>query len=109
MPFDQTNFATEIDPEVREVLRKAKAAISNPHSWVKFLPEVAPFDPGYSMCAVMSCSFAGAGRDYHATHLAVRALERALPPGFSHVPTYNDHPDTTHADIMALFDRAGAA
>lgn len=34
------------------------------------------------------------------------ALERQLPDGFCDIETYNDHSATTHADIMALFDRA---
>lgn len=42
----------------------------------------------------------------------IRPLNEALPdtaPIRNHLPSYNDHPDTTHADIMALFDRAIAA
>jgi hypothetical protein len=40
---------------------------------------------------------------------AIYALKRALPRGQYFVPDYNDDPKTTHADILALFDRAIAA
>jgi len=37
------------------------------------------------------------------------ALEAVLPKRFHLITTYNDHPSTTHADILALFDKAIAA
>ena len=43
------------------------------------------------------------------TALAVRALERVMPRREGSVPSFNDAPTTTHADILALFDRAIAA
>ena len=41
--------------------------------------------------------------------LALLALRAALPPSIAWIPDYNDDPKTTHADILALFDRAIAA
>lgn len=38
--------------------------------------------------------------------LAIDALDLALGGGPGVVPSFNDHPDTTHADILAVIDRA---
>lgn len=37
------------------------------------------------------------------------ALQMALTGGFSFVTDFNDHPNTTQADVLALYDRALAA
>ncbi|MEL6388391.1 MAG: hypothetical protein AAFR00_13655 [Pseudomonadota bacterium] len=40
---------------------------------------------------------------------ARKLLVQALPGELASVVSFNDDPDTTHADILALFDRAIAA
>jgi hypothetical protein len=100
-----------------EVLRAAKALIDTPEKWQK----VGSFGtPGTNGCALMAvweardaaglCNFARgefalarcAGYDVSETFAdLVRARE--------YIYKYNDALTTTHADIMALFDRAIAA
>lgn len=97
-------------PSVKENLIAAKALIDTPEKWIKgelvsngcycsvgAIEQTVPFAPGE--CAEYA------------------AIEAALPPEFeddtsdwnSVVAQFNDDPTTTHADIMALFDRAIAA
>ena len=97
--------------EIAAVLRDAKALIDTPEKWIK----------GHSRKVVngVTCHCAD-GAVWSLTHLdpldlnyfpAVRALSvaatgRAIADG--HV-WFNDRQSTTHADVMALFDRAIAA
>lgn len=91
---------------VRDNLIAARALIDTPEKWGKehyeprpgcfcvsgALAKVYGVDPNPQNCE--------AGPEY-------RALYAAVPNGpWSGPVNYNDHPDTTHADIMALFDRA---
>lgn len=93
-------------------LRKAKALIDTPEKWGKG----RFFDPETRCFCALGAAREGAGGDvsimgmppdgygrYQDVHLALYA---ALPVGFISVPRFNDAPSTTHADIMALFQRA---
>ena len=87
---------------VRENLVAARALIDTPEKWGKG-------DGRKCMCAVDACF---AVYDAQAAY----ALDNATPAGFGGgkaklrpAADFNDHPDTTHADILALFDRAIAA
>jgi hypothetical protein len=93
----------EETPQMSDVVKNLKAAkvlIDTPEKWGK--GSLQPADNCFcAIGAVMDVSMdwvAGANR-----------LSEHLPDGFRRVVEYNDHPDTTHADIMALFDRAIAA
>lgn len=94
-------------PPVRENLIAARALIDTPEKWVKDAHEK---DGCY--CA-MGAIGAVLPRNYHgwvSDTAQYRALAAAVPAEFhGNVPNFNDHPATTHADIMALFDRAIAA
>lgn len=79
--------------ETANALRAAKARIDTPGKWCKHQG-----DNGNGRC----CAFGAAW----SSSPALRALREALPEGNRSIAGYNDAPTTTHADIMALFDRA---
>lgn len=78
-------------------LRTAKAFIDKPQKWRK--------GPAYQG---RLCALAALGRAEMATgtNIPCALLDRALPEGYGFVFALNDAPETTHADVMALFDRA---
>jgi hypothetical protein len=92
---------------VRQNLIAAKALIDTPEKWVK-----GALKTGDCLCA-MGAVHAVLPKNYHgliSDTAQFRALQSALPDGFRwSVPSFNDDPSTTHADIMALFDRAIAS
>lgn len=84
-------------------LKAAKALIDTPEKWEKG----EPLPPGCN-CAWTACVVAEIGG---AMDDVVDALLTFVPPsdddhGYRALIRYNDAPATTHADIMALFDRA---
>lgn len=96
-----------------EILKAAKDKIGTPERWTKNTgardSRNVPCNPS-ERNAVCWCSLGAVScvtgnlYDFHkaATLLDEVLLEYA-------VPTFNDHPSTTHADVMALFDKAIAA
>lgn len=98
---------------VRENLIAAKALIDTPEKWGKgdFTPAPGCFCTFGAIAAINGFRF---GVDkYPPTYAEDMAIARCLPEGWAArvdvVPDFNDDPSTTHADIMALFDRAIAA
>ena len=78
----------------------AKKLIEDPKAWVK--------DQGDRVtcwCAMTACGSI-APDDIYARNAMWDALRKQAPARFDYVADYNDHRSTTHADIMALFDRA---
>lgn len=96
---------------LKDDLIAAKALIDTPEKWGKgngtFLFGQVP---SHQNCAMTACGRvavdAGRDDDYPPMHAA---LNSALPSEFRSVWSFNDAIKTTHADIMALFDRAIAA
>lgn len=94
---------------VADDLRAAKALIDKPEKWRK---DAETFDPA-ACCAVIA-STRLFGDEFDRDYDVVAALDRALPSNFTspfpsvyaRVGDFNDDRNTTHADIMALFDRA---
>lgn len=98
----------------KEVLEKAKAIIADPFHWTK--GAFARNSHGTTVIDVTSedaCSFCALGAlvrvmenetDYnHARDI----LELCVgDKNFPNVPAFNDASETTHADILALFDCA---
>lgn len=85
-----------------EILREARKRIDAPEKWTKRIP----LSSGQH-CAVTAC-----GSRYISDDVAQRAAWDALRkqmPVDGPLFRYNDDPSTTHADIMALYDRAIAA
>ena len=95
----------------------AKALIDTPEKWQK--GDYGSVED--CMCALGACRAAIYGTteflprgDWRGDENGLaEALRAALPErwsqSFSGVSDFNDAPETTHADVMALFDRAIAA
>ena len=105
--------------ETIEILRSARALIDAPEKWTKGTEARdahgfrVRFESPDAVCFCAVGALLGAlhraGNDDDGECVALRRLRKALPIGFADVVSLNDHPDTTHADIMAVFDRAIAA
>lgn len=85
---------------LKDDLIAARALIDSPEKWGKGSPR--PFG---CLCAMDALS---RGVDLQPSRFvaARAALTASLKRGAKHVAQFNDWPSTTHADIMALFDRA---
>ena len=100
--------------DTKEILIKAKGLIDSPEKWCKggFAVDINNHIVSVkSESAVCWCA-GGATRKFTGMHnwqVGEVALSRFKPSGFNSVFGYNDHPDTTHEDIMNLFDKAIAA
>lgn len=91
---------------VKENLIAARALIDTPEKWGK--GSFRAVDG--CLCAVGALGVATTGNAHDWSASAYNALYDALPEtAYAGVPSYNDNPNTTHAEIMALFDRAIAA
>lgn len=100
---------------LKDDLIAAKALIDTPQKWCQKHGHLTRkkwlFWEQHSYCTVGAISVTGGGHinTIHPDFLRMRdALERTLPPGNENslLVAFNDDPATTHADIMALFDRA---
>lgn len=92
-----------------EKLRAAKALIDTPEKWTK--GTLARDSIGISVLvrsddAVCFCVLGALGRAATETGPHVWAIRDSLPAPYLAVSKFNDDPTTTHADVMALFDRA---
>lgn len=83
-----------------ERLERGRAWLADPGQWRKGARGYVGESP---CCAI------GALGERRLGDAAENALLEALPAGECSVINYNDRPSTTHADILALYDRAIAA
>ncbi len=109
MPFDNLNMPLARDfvaphgtDPVLETLVAARALIADPSKWAK------KASSGDAHCAGLACFTAGGADGGSPGDRAWDFLETFVPDGLC-LPTYNDAPATTHADVLALFDRAIAS
>lgn len=94
---------------VKENLKAAKALIDTPDKWGKGEGITPPYD---CFCAESACAEVAESQVEKQELWA--ALERAQPEPWRTrsvdedwgVHHYNDDPNTTHDDILSLFDRA---
>lgn len=92
---------------VKENLIAARALIDTPEKWHKGSMQ-------YNGCF---CAMGAIGealretgyREWIRQSKEFKMVDRLVPDPFRDLPLYNDYSGTTHADIMALFDRAIAA
>lgn len=92
-----------------EILRAARKHISDPAMWVKWnfsAHGISGALKGEPCCAWGAIKWANQN-DKEDTDPGTDYLEDAL--GNDYIEDFNDHPDTTHADVLAAFDRAIAA
>lgn len=95
-----------------EQLRAAKALIDAPEKWTR--EAFARNAQGVPTILRKATCFCALGALDFAGHVALAydesaedLLKDAVPTRFMNsITAFNDHPDTTHADVMALFDRA---
>jgi hypothetical protein len=94
-----------------EILRAARELISTPDKWTQgewgtdangLFPRDG--EPATRFCLWGACRHA-TRQDGVRFHLAWQVLERMRPGGMGAI-TFNDAPTTTHADVLALLDRA---
>ncbi len=95
----------------REILIAARALIAQPENWTKgafALTSTGSLGrPGHEE----STCFCVAGAILHtqpstSVRQILKLIEKVLPGEFESVPDFNDDPHTTHADVLAAFDRA---
>lgn len=95
---------------IAQVLRDARALIDTPDKWAKGWcarlangkATYAADSDAHSFCAVGSLLRVPP----HNQQKTLEWLNGFVPSRFHRISLFNDHPKTTHADIMALFDRA---
>jgi hypothetical protein len=81
-----------------EVLMKAKALIGTPDKWCK-----GTYHSNSGGHCMIGSLFAIAGTGITETHPSVQYLQYGCT---TFIWAFNDHPQTTHADVMAAFDKA---
>ena len=97
-----------------ETLIAARALIASPESWIKDnsaqdangVPVGTFYEGACKFCTVGAITCAS-GETLTETRASI--LRAHLPKPFDNLVNFNDHPDTTHADVLALFDRAIAS
>lgn len=102
MPFDATPNTTA------DVLRRARALIDTPEKWCK-----GALVRDGAFCVRGALKTAISGSIWAAFDPLLTRAEQALGfPGFDGVhseprlPSWNNAPERTHADVMAAFDKA---
>jgi hypothetical protein len=96
---------------VLDILIRARKLIEAPERWTKGAMarnSVGARVSAYAPDAICFCAQGALKKasdwDDHLSQAALR-LNRAITIPVGYI-TYNDEPETTHADILALFDRA---
>lgn len=110
MPFDNApqRELTAREKTELDVLTRARALIEDPRDWCHGAP-VSSVEAPY--CAMTAC-YAGSREQYAPAYAAaVLRLSAGIKNSSRRmaVADFNDHPDTTHADVLALYDRAIAS
>lgn len=95
---------------VKENLIAAKALIDTPEKWCKGRRHVFyGYTTPHGAVIVKKYCAEGAMDAVGGLSPERQALLNQTPRAYGNVAEFNDSPDTTHADIMALFQRAIAA
>lgn len=109
MPLDATGYVpsprvlTPDEADDLAVLKAARHLIRHRWRWWQIQPR--RWWPPFRHCALTAVS-AVVHYDAGRANWAHRRLDDNLPSGFDYVSVFNDSPSTTHADVLALFDRA---
>ena len=96
-------------------LKAARALLENPKSWGKMSyavdgqgNDVDATDPG-AVCFCMLGALQRAAGNTDWTHSPATLFLGHYVPDTGFISTFNDDPDTTHEDVLAVFDKAIAA
>lgn len=82
------------------LLEKAEDLIFDPANWMK-----GGNDPSdRKWCAVGALHHVAAFEDVMKIRIIEAEMFYLLPDDFDNVVEFNDHPDTTHEDILSLYD-----
>jgi hypothetical protein len=97
-----------------ETLQKAREHLSDPKNWNQDGHYFRGMDRSTRCCCALGAIIVDDLRPvlhWQAPHVraVAEALVSALPPDQTSVVVFNDAPTTTHADILALYDRAIAS
>lgn len=109
MPFDQLDFQIETKPEVDEVGRLILAArelLSDPAKWFK--GNYICKQTG-AMCILGALGWRDDINFDYPSKVAKAAADRIADLDGIYIPEFNDDPDTTHEQVLALLDRAAYA
>ena len=89
-------------------LAKVREMLAEPTSWCKLY-----YQHGYQICLDQAVIAVAAARDIHwsepysrAAWLLLEAAEGHKRHRYGSVVSFNDHHHTTHADVLAVIDRA---
>ena len=102
---------------IKENLIAAKALIDTPDKWIKSASQATECRCAALACEKLAMETDDSGLNWEDVVDMWIALYASLPKEFQNEPDdegvaigrFNDHPATTHNDIMDLFDRAIAA
>jgi len=98
-----------MDQKTRDVLIAARAIIADPAMWYQggWSASGAKYNLSEPCCA--ECAIFRADADHNgvvvSAYRAISAMQ-VFTPHHRRIDIFNDAPTTTHADIMAVFDRA---
>lgn len=107
--------------EKLELLKGVRKHLSNPENWYKggYAPGGCVNIPKGCVCLLGAANYVADpdrnysrdGTNYAAETILDRGLVGCVPAaferdGFVRVASFNDHPDTTHADILKVLDCA---
>lgn len=91
---------------VKDILIATKALIDTPEKWLQCSSHYRTADGHDSYCitgALSAC--AGRHEDWVRSWLAITDTLQKDNLGAYSIVSYNDHPSTTHKDVMSLLDR----
>lgn len=94
-----------------EILTKARELIATPQRWHKGslfgdgAGEMAPQKRAVQFCIAGACIYVVPDNVFHYSD-AKDLLEPYMPRGFESIAQFNDDERTTHADVLAVLDRA---
>lgn len=103
------DYEAPVIDEVGQIILKARELLSDPKRWCK--DEYISCGERISYCTIGAIKTVSGQINVFAScnptaEAARDRVECFLPDQFNSVHEYNDHPDTTHADVLALLDRA---
>lgn len=100
---------TSTERTVADILRAARAKIDTPEKWTHTVlarradgKKTGARDPSAVYFCMSGAVISGGNEaiDWRAFDFLTRAIDGAT------IPAWNDHPDRTHAEVLAAFDRA---